>query len=211
MGPKFGIITWLLFSAICFSLIGDFTLEAKPNRSKRALGISNPIKKAKKIYSVVNNVISLVTGIDGLVDMFDQDNSEEEFRNNVITKLDDLEKKITNLDNGIFDLKKIVGETAAQTILENALEEDKNYMLEIKRKLNIIESRYSQDFSNIRRGIKNYTDETMDRYVSSIIYTDDLKDKLRDILFATKLRGPLDHYFHKNVFEIAISYSNNEV
>ncbi|XP_057340290.1 uncharacterized protein LOC130677523 [Microplitis mediator] len=174
--------------------------------------IPNPANQVKGLVNIINGITTLVTGMNGLIELIKNDDSDQVFQNEVTTKLDDIYNaclKIDQVKDQVKNLTSVMNANAIRVILETALREDMNYMLEINNKLNIIETRYKNDFSSIYAQIKNYCHDSVDTYISSIIDGDDLKDKLTDILKATEL-ADRNNYARKNIFEIAVAYSRNE-
>ncbi|XP_008546738.1 uncharacterized protein LOC103570689 [Microplitis demolitor] len=174
--------------------------------------IPNPANQVKGLVNIINGITTLVTGMNGLIELIKNDDSDQVFQNEVTGKLDDIYNaclKIDQVKDQVKNLTSVMNANAIRVILETALREDMNYMLEINNKLNIIETRYRNDFSSIYAQIKNYCHDSVDTYISSIIDGDDLKDKLTDILKATELAGK-NSYARKNIFEIAVAYSRNE-
>ncbi|XP_008546721.1 uncharacterized protein LOC103570676 [Microplitis demolitor] len=175
--------------------------------------IPNPVKKVRSAVNIINDITSLITGMDGLINLFKNDNSDEEFQNKVTEKLDDIYKaclKIDEVKEQIRNLTSVVDANAIRVISEITLREDMNYIFNINNKLNIIGTRYKNDFLSIYPQIKNYRHKSIDTYISSIIDNDDLKDKLTEILKAAKLPDGYDPYGGKNIFEIAVAFSKNE-
>ncbi|XP_053598670.1 uncharacterized protein LOC103570677 [Microplitis demolitor] len=165
------------------------------------------------VVDLINDVTSLITGMDGLIDLIKNDDSDEIFQNKVTNKLDNIYNaclKIDEVKDQIRNLTSVVDANAIRVISEIALREDMNYVLEINDILNIIETRYKNDFSKVYNQIKNYRHESIDTYISSIIDNDDMKDKLTRILRATRLATRNHFYAGKNIFEIAVAYSKNE-
>ncbi|XP_057340232.1 uncharacterized protein LOC130677479 [Microplitis mediator] len=173
----------------------------------------NPVTDLRKVVNIINDITTLFTGMDGIIKLAKNDDSDKEFQKKVENELDNIYKacsKIDNVKEEIRNLTSVIDANAIHLIEELSLREDMNYVLEINNKLNIIGTRYENDFKKIYPYIKDYTHEEIDTYIASIIDNDDLKDKLTEILKATKLPDGHDPYPGKNVFEIAVAYSKNE-
>ncbi|XP_008546718.1 uncharacterized protein LOC103570674 [Microplitis demolitor] len=205
MGPKFR--TSIIRSMFLFSCLSLLFANVK--------SVPTPIKQVRSLVSVINDITTLFTGMDSLIKLIQNDDSNEVFQKKVTDQLDNIYKaclKIDDVKKQVQSVNYAVSTGATQVISEINLEIDMSYMLEIDGKLNIIGNLYENDFNDIYQGMKNFGNETIDNYVSAMLDNNDLKVLLIDILKATKLTEAEDPsaFARKNIFAIAVANSKNE-
>ncbi|XP_057339794.1 uncharacterized protein LOC130677166 [Microplitis mediator] len=175
--------------------------------------VPSPIKQIRSLVSVINDITTLFTGMDGLIKLIQNDDSNEKFQKKVTNQLDDIYKACLTIDDVKKEVQSVnyaVSSNAAQVISETNLKLDMGYTTTIEGKLKEIGRLYENDFNDIYQAMGASSNETIDEIVADML-KNDLKRFLKQILDATKLSEAADRAYAKdNIFANAVAYSKNE-
>lgn len=202
MGVKLGLVIPLTFLILLSSLIKD--VEPKP-RAARALRF-NPIKEGRRIVTALNDLTTLVLGLDGIIKFVKADKSDAEFQGNVTRKLDDMLRKIDNLDGKIVNLRAAIGSERVELLDALAGEFDREPMKKFLDRLSYINEEFEDNFAEIRDRADRYGYDVVEKYIAPIEHNKDLINNLRKIVTDVKPRG-----FQKSIFQMVIDHSTAQV
>ncbi|XP_057339799.1 uncharacterized protein LOC130677169 [Microplitis mediator] len=170
--------------------------------------VSNPVTQVKGV-DIINEFTTLVNGMQDLIDLIKNDDSDEVFKKKVTDKLDDIYNvslKIEKVEYKVTNRTRFVMNANPTPPMEFSLLKDMRYLSKIDNKLSEIEFFYEPLLDDYDY-IKNDPHGSIEEYTTSITNTDDIKKRLADIVAVTKLTSTVAT---KNIFEINLAYLKNK-
>lgn len=193
MKLKFGIFISLMSLGICLSL----TEALQPNitsiltRSREARSPGAVFAGVKVAYTVMSEVVSLVTGMESFIKLIQNDKSDDKFKEDVTKKLNDIYTvctKIDTVDGKIDKLSKVIGEVAdqLQSLKTPEFIDARNIARQFKEKVDLVNKKYKNNFIPIWRKINNYQPHNVNDRFEKIVNNGVLDKTLSEMLSAVE-------------------------
>ncbi|XP_008546719.1 uncharacterized protein LOC103570675 [Microplitis demolitor] len=163
--------------------------------------VSNPVTQVKSV-DIINEFTTFVNGMQDLIDLIKNDDSDEVFKKKVTDKLNDIYN--TSLK---IEVEKVINRTRVMEAkpdppMEFSLLEDMNYVSKIDNKLHTMEDLYKLFLTDYDY-INNDPYGSIKESTSSITDNGDIENRIAEILEATGLTITVTI---RDIFEITVAY-----
>lgn len=168
--------------------------------------VSNPVTQVKSV-DIINEFTTFVNGMQDLIDLIKNDDSDEVFKKKVTDKLNDIYN--TSLK---IEVEKVINRTRVMEAkpdppMEFSLLEDMNYVSKIDNKLHTMEDLYKLFLTDYDY-INNDPYGSIKESTSSITDNGDIENRIAEILEATGLTITVTI---RDIFEITVAYLKYKV